>query len=66
MSYSNIFSGVLFGSIGMAAFIYGKKQGKTSPMIIGVVMMVYPYFITNTLISYVVGVGLTVGLFLFR
>jgi capsular polysaccharide biosynthesis protein len=29
-------------------------------------MMVYPYFIVNTLISYVVGVILTAGLFLFR
>jgi len=46
--------GLLFGSIGMGFFVYGKKQGS------GLALMVYPYFIENTVIVVVVGILLTV------
>ncbi len=47
--------GVLFSSIGIGYFIYGRRQGKTIPLLCGVVLMVYPYFIPNTVALVVIG-----------
>jgi hypothetical protein len=35
-------------------------------MWIGLVLMVYPYFVPNTILTYVIGSVLTVALFIFR
>ena len=66
MSTANIFASIIFGSIGFAVFIYGKKQASGKAMAIGIALMVYPYFITNTLANYLVGAVLVAALFIFR
>ena len=66
LSVSTIFAGILFGSIGLVAFIYGKKQSLWKPLVIGIVLMVYPYMISNTIALYAVGALLTAALFVFR
>jgi hypothetical protein len=47
--------GVLFGSIGLGYFIYGKRQRAAVPLLCGVALMVFPYFESNTLL--LVGIG---------
>jgi len=66
MNTTNLFGGIIFGSIGFAAFIYGKKQASFKPMVLGITLMAYPYFIPNTVAMYVVGILLTAALFVFR
>ena len=66
MSAANLFGGLLFGAVGFSAFIYGKKQSSAKPMLIGIALMAYPYFISNTLALYLVGAGLSASLFFFR
>jgi len=66
ISIPNIVGWTLFGLIGMAAFMYGKKLGSWKPMAIGAGLMAYPYFVTNTILMWIVGVGLTVAIFAFR
>ena len=61
-----LFGSILFGAIGLAAFIYGKKMVLWKPMVIGVVLMAYPYFISETWILYSVGIALCLGLYVFR
>jgi len=51
--------GVIFGSIGLGFFLYGKKQGAVVPLAVGLALMVYPYFVTNTLLIVGIGVALT-------
>ena len=63
LSFSNIFAGVLFGIIGFSAFMYGKKQSDLKAVAIGVVLMVCPYVVPNTIAVYVIGVVLTAALF---
>jgi hypothetical protein len=65
-SPSNLFAGFIFGSIGFVAFIYGKKIASFRPMIIGIVLMVYPYFISGTLFIYLIGIALTASLYFWR
>jgi hypothetical protein len=47
--------GVLFSSIGVGYFIYGRRQGKTIPLLCGVVLMAYPYFMPNTSALVIIG-----------
>ncbi len=51
--------GVIFSSIGLGLFLYGRKQHATVPLICGLVLMIYPYFIPNTLLLVAIGVVLT-------
>ena len=50
-----LFLGLIFSTIGFGYFRYGKRQSDGRAMLVGVVLMVYPYFITSPLA--VVGVG---------
>ncbi|MDP8998756.1 MAG: hypothetical protein M3O46_01445 [Myxococcota bacterium] len=35
------------GSVGLACFVYGKRQGRFPQMIAGTILMIYPYFVPN-------------------
>lgn len=61
-----LFAAILFGAIGMAAFVYGKKSGNLKPIILGIALMAYPYFIPQTWLLYLVGVLLTGSLFVWK
>jgi hypothetical protein len=52
---STLLVGVVASAIGVGYFIYGKRQTKIVPMIAGVLLCVYPYFIDSLLWSLVVG-----------
>ena len=59
MSAALLLWGVLFGSIGFGYFLYGKKQKALVPLLCGLALMIYPYFIPNTVLVVVVGVTLS-------
>ena len=58
MNIASLFWGFLFGSIGVGFFIYGKKQQRMVPLFCGVALMVFPYFVSNTIAVVVIGVVL--------
>jgi hypothetical protein len=51
--------GLLFGSIGLGYFIYGKKQRAAVPLVCGLGLMIFPYFVPNTILLIATGVMLT-------
>ncbi len=61
-----LFASLMFGVIGIAAFRYGKKHALWSPIAIGLVLMVYPYFVSQTWLLYTIGAALCVGLYVLR
>jgi hypothetical protein len=61
-----LFGSLLFGAIGLAAFIYGKRMVLYKPMVFGIVLMAYPYLVAQTWLLCAVGCALCLGLFLFR
>ena len=65
-SPADLFGSILFGIVGYAAFRYGKKAGSTHPMAIGVALMVYPYFVSQTWLLYAIGCALCAGLYVLR
>jgi hypothetical protein len=56
MDMNTILLGLLFGSIGFGYFIYGKRQSHPVTKYTGIILMVYPYFITNNAALLVVGI----------
>jgi len=49
---------VLFSGIGIGFFSYGRKQKSVIPLLTGVALMAYPYFMPNATVLVVVGVVL--------
>ncbi|MDH2171397.1 amino acid transport protein [Acinetobacter johnsonii] len=56
MNATQLFLGVIFSSIGLGYFLYGKKQKMTVPFVVGLFLMVFPYFIENN--ALLGGIGL--------
>ena len=48
--------GVLFGSIGFGYFMYGRKQKAVLPLLSGLGLMVFPYFISNSFLMVAIGI----------
>lgn len=58
MNTSSLLWGMLFGSIGLGFLIYGRKQRAVVPLVCGLALMVFPYFISNSVLLVVIGVAL--------
>lgn len=52
---------VFIGSVGLGFFVYGKRQRRLAHLGAGLLLMVYPYFVTNILLMFGIAVGV-VGL----
>jgi len=50
--------GLLFGSIGMGYFVYGKRQGRGVALLSGIALMVFPYFVSSGLLIVLIGMVL--------
>ena len=55
LSASSLLLGVLFGSVGLGFFIYGRRQRTIVPLLCGLALMVVPYFIPNPALLFAVG-----------
>lgn len=64
-SGANLIGGLLFGSIGFVAFVYGKRMHVWKPMFLGLALMVYPYFVSNDIALFALGTVGTAALFVF-
>ena len=56
MNATTLFLGVIFSSIGLGYFIYGKRQKMRVPFITGIILMIYPYFIENITLLSLIGI----------
>lgn len=57
-SISTLMWGIVFGSIGLGFFVYGKKQKAIIPILSGIGLMVFPYFISNIYVMILTGIVL--------
>ncbi|MEB3766219.1 amino acid transport protein [Acinetobacter sp. MD2] len=56
MTTTSLLLGVLFGSIGFGYFLYGKKQKVPTPLVCGLILMIFPYFIENITLLSIIGI----------
>ena len=54
-SGESLIIGMFAGVFGVAYFVYGKRSEKMVPLIVGVLLCIYPYFIESVLWLCVVG-----------
>jgi hypothetical protein len=58
LNASTLWWGLLFGSIGLGFFVYGRKQRAIVPLVCGIALMALPYFVSGTAWLLVIGVAL--------
>ena len=46
---------MLVSVVGLALFVFGKKQSRPPQLAVGLLMMVYPYFISTAWVSLSIG-----------
>ena len=63
LSGSYLFASLLWGSIGLGYFIYGKKQQSFSAMTGGILMMALAYFIGSALAMSVISLIIIASVF---
>ncbi|VAW51941.1 hypothetical protein MNBD_GAMMA06-2105 [hydrothermal vent metagenome] len=56
MSTATLLWGMVFGSIGLGFFLYGKKQKAIVPLVVGLTLFVFPYFISDVIILVTLGI----------
>ena len=61
-----LLASLLFGAIGLGALVYARKISAFKPAILGVALMAYPYFVSDNLLLWGVGIVLTIALFVFN
>jgi hypothetical protein len=66
ISAANLIGGLVFGSIGFVAFVYGKRMHLWKMMLCGLALMIYPYFVEDMVISFAIGVIGSGALFFLR
>jgi len=57
-SEGTILCGLLFGSIGLGYFVYGKRQRRGVPLACGLGLMIFPYLVSNTILLVLIGLVL--------
>ncbi|MFC5570208.1 hypothetical protein ACFPN1_09070 [Lysobacter yangpyeongensis] len=58
MDATQLLLGVLFSSIGLGFFIYGRRQQAAVPLVCGIALMLFPYFVSNAWAMVLVGAAL--------
>jgi hypothetical protein len=60
---SFLFASLLWGSVGVGYFIYGKKEPSLSAMLGGIVMVVASYFIGSALLMSLLCLGVMAAVY---
>jgi len=59
-----LFLSLITSGIGFVLFIYGKKQQRWPQLLGGIVMMVYPYFVSTLLMNVVLALVIVAAVWL--
>ena len=64
MNATSLVIGIFTGAIGVGYFMYGKRQARFVPLIAGMLLCIYPYFVESVTWLVLVGVALMAAPFL--
>ncbi len=60
MDAAALFASLIVSGVGYVAFSYGRKQRRAPPLALGIVLMIFPYFVDGALAIYGIGAALSV------
>ena len=66
INWANIIANIIFGSIGFVVCMYGWKNKYPKPIFIGLILSLYMFFTTNTILIYGIGIALLLLLYYWR
>lgn len=66
MNTSLLLWSLLFSSVGLGFFLYGKKQQALVPLFSGLALMIYPYFVSSSILMVAIGAALIALPYFFR
>ncbi|HEX4794688.1 MAG TPA: hypothetical protein VH370_12885 [Humisphaera sp.] len=66
MDTTTLLLGIVFGAVGLGYVAYAKNVGQPLPAIMGLGLMIVPYFISNVLLLTIVCVAMMAIPFLLR
>jgi len=55
---ASLWWGLLFGSVGLGYFMYGRKQRAPIPLVCGIGLMAFPYFVSSNWLMVLIGAAL--------
>ena len=55
-SSTNLFLAIFFGAIGLGFFTYGRRQRAVVPFVAGIMLLIFPYFVTNVYLLVIIGI----------
>ena len=58
-----LFASLVWGSVGVGYFIYGKRQGAWVPMVAGVLMVAISYFVGSAVLMSLLCIALVAGVY---
>ena len=56
---STLFVIIVFGAVGLAAFRHGKRESNIVCLLLGIALMVYPYFVEGLTLNLLIGAALS-------
>jgi hypothetical protein len=62
LSAGSIVVSVFIGLVGLALLNYGRKEVRVPHMVVGLILLVYPYFVGNWIITLCIAAVLVAGL----
>jgi len=62
----SLFSSVIISCAGMGFFMYGKMAGRMWPLMGGIALGLYPYFVSSVLLMWGIAVAIMAGLYFLR
>lgn len=60
----SILASLVVSGVGTVAFLYGKRQSRVPHMALGIVMCIFPYFLSNWIIILLIGAFLCALLYM--
>jgi len=62
ISVGTLFASLVVSSVGFGVFTYGKAQARVPQILVGIVLMAFPYFVSGPLAMCSIAVGLLLAL----
>ena len=66
MGEAGLWWGMLFGAVGIGFVVYGRRQRAVVPLVCGVSLIVFPYFLSSTVLLVAIGAVLVALPYFFR
>lgn len=63
-SAGSLFLSLVIGAVGAGFFLYGKKQGRLPQLVGGIILSLYPYWISNLWVMGGIAVGVVAAIFI--